>query len=95
MSGFTYRYRKPRNTPEERGGRKPAYSRTLENEHAMLIERDAAIKLRDGVTIHADVFRPADEKPLMVVVAGLPAGDAVVPMHALRKKPLEQISSWL
>lgn len=39
--------------------------------------------------------RPSDEKPLMVVVAGLPAGDAVVPAHALRKKPLEQISSWL
>lgn len=39
--------------------------------------------------------RPRDEKPLMVVVAGLPAADAVVPQHALRKKPLEQISSWL
>lgn len=39
--------------------------------------------------------RPADEKPIMIVVAGLPAQDAVVPMHALRKKPLEQISSWL
>ncbi len=39
--------------------------------------------------------RPGDEKPLMVIVAGLPAADAVVPLHALRKKPLEQISSWL
>jgi hypothetical protein len=39
--------------------------------------------------------RPADEKPLMIVVAGLPAADALVPLHALRKKPLEQISSWL
>jgi len=39
--------------------------------------------------------RPADEKPVMVVVAGLPAADAVVPVHALRKKPLRQISSWL
>ena len=39
--------------------------------------------------------RPKDEKPLMVIVAGLPAPDAVVPLHALRKKPLEQISSWL
>lgn len=38
--------------------------------------------------------RPAHEKPLMVIVAGLPAEDAVVPLHALRKKPLEQISSW-
>jgi nitroreductase len=39
--------------------------------------------------------RPANEKPMMVIVAGLPAPGAVVPLHALRKKPLEQISSWL
>jgi iodotyrosine deiodinase len=39
--------------------------------------------------------RPSDEKPVMVVVAGLPAGDATVPKHALRKKPLGRISSWL
>lgn len=39
--------------------------------------------------------RPANEKPLMVVVAGLPAADAVVPLHALRKKPLKQITTWL
>jgi iodotyrosine deiodinase len=29
------------------------------------------------------------------VVVGHPAKNAVVPLHALRKKPLEQISSWL
>jgi nitroreductase len=39
--------------------------------------------------------RPPHEKPLMVIAAGLPAADALVPLHALRKKPLEQISSWL
>lgn len=39
--------------------------------------------------------RPADEKPLMVIVAGLPASDAIIPEHATRKKPLEQIASWL
>ena len=39
--------------------------------------------------------RPSNEKPMMVVVVGLPAADAVVPTHALRKKPLEQISSWM
>ena len=39
--------------------------------------------------------RSADEKPLMIVVAGLPADGALVPVHALRKKPLDQISSWL
>ncbi|WP_324260692.1 nitroreductase family protein [Altererythrobacter sp. H2] len=39
--------------------------------------------------------RPEHEKPLMIVVTGLPAPDATVPAHAVRKKPLEQITSWL
>lgn len=39
--------------------------------------------------------RPSNEKPLMIVVAGHPAHDATVPEHAVRKKPLEQIASWL
>lgn len=39
--------------------------------------------------------RPEHEKPLMVVVAGLPAEGATVPRHALDKKPLAQIASWL
>lgn len=39
--------------------------------------------------------RPAEEKPLMIVVVGKPAKDATVPTHALKKKPLEQIASWL
>lgn len=39
--------------------------------------------------------RPADEKPLMIIVAGHPAPDAVIPAYARKKKSLEQISSWL
>ena len=39
--------------------------------------------------------RPQDEKPLMVIVAGKAAADATVPEHALLKKPLDRISSWL
>ena len=39
--------------------------------------------------------RPESEKPLMIVVVGHPAADATVPDHALRKKPLEKISTWL
>jgi nitroreductase len=39
--------------------------------------------------------RPANEKPVMVLVVGKPAADAAVPVHATIKKPLEQISSWL
>ena len=39
--------------------------------------------------------RPEYEKPLMIIVAGLPAEGATVPKHALEKKPLSTISSWL
>lgn len=39
--------------------------------------------------------RPEHEKPLMVIVVGHPAEGATVPERALKKKPLEQIASWL
>mgnify|MGYP000636833282 FL=1 len=39
--------------------------------------------------------RPEWEKPLMIVVVGHPSDDATVPGHALKKKPLEQIASWI
>ncbi len=39
--------------------------------------------------------RPEWEKPVMIIVAGRPAAGATVPAHALVKKPLEQIASWL
>lgn len=39
--------------------------------------------------------RPDHEKPLMIVVVGHAASDATVPMHAVRKKPLEQITTWI
>lgn len=39
--------------------------------------------------------RPEHEKPLMIVVVGHPAADAGVPAHALEKKPLSRIASWL
>jgi nitroreductase len=39
--------------------------------------------------------RPEWEKPVMIVVVGRPAPGATVPAHALSKKPLSQIASWL
>ena len=39
--------------------------------------------------------RPDWEKPLMVVVVGHPAEGATVPVHALKKKPLSRIATWL
>ena len=39
--------------------------------------------------------RPVDEKPLMLIVVGHPAPDATVPVHAVTRKGLDQVSSWL
>ncbi len=39
--------------------------------------------------------RPADEKPIMIVVAGHATEDATIAVHATLKKPLDQIASWL
>ena len=39
--------------------------------------------------------RPPTEKPVMIVVAGLPADDATVPVHAVGRKPLGDIASWV
>ncbi|MEM9421062.1 MAG: nitroreductase family protein [Pseudomonadota bacterium] len=39
--------------------------------------------------------RPSNEKPFLLLVTGFPADEATVPLHALRKKPLEEIMSVL
>lgn len=39
--------------------------------------------------------RPKDEKPYLLLVVGYPAEDATVPDHALIKKPLDKIASWI
>jgi iodotyrosine deiodinase len=39
--------------------------------------------------------RPAHEKPVMIIVVGHPTADAVIPVHATIKKPLDQITTWL
>ncbi|WP_316251162.1 nitroreductase family protein [Sphingomonas sp. JC676] len=39
--------------------------------------------------------RPAYERPLMLIVAGHAAQNATVPVHALAKKSLEEITTWL
>ncbi len=39
--------------------------------------------------------RPRDEKPMMLIVVGHPAPDATVPVHAVSRKPLAEIASWL
>jgi iodotyrosine deiodinase len=39
--------------------------------------------------------RPLGEKPFLILVAGYPANDATVPIHALHKKSLLEIASFL
>jgi len=40
----------------------------------MIIERDAPVPVRGGITVYADVFRPAAERPVPVLVAWSPYG---------------------
>ena len=39
--------------------------------------------------------RPDDERPYMLLIAGYPAEDASVPLHAQKKKSLEDIATFL
>jgi nitroreductase len=45
--------------------------------------------------LNAICQRPGDEKPMMLVVVGHPAPDATVPAHAVQRKPIGAISSWI
>lgn len=40
----------------------------------VVLDKDVAVELRDGVTIRADVFRPVTEEPVPVIVAWSPYG---------------------
>ena len=39
--------------------------------------------------------RPANERPFLILVTGYPAADARVPVHALTKKPLNEIATFV
>jgi nitroreductase len=39
--------------------------------------------------------RPEDERPYMLLIAGYPAEDATIPLHAQHKKPLDEIATFL
>ncbi len=69
---FEYRFCEPYATPGQRGAPAPVHSRTVE--HAMIIERNVAVAMRDGVKILVDIFRPADERPAPPIIAYTPYG---------------------
>ncbi|WP_425418126.1 CocE/NonD family hydrolase [Oricola indica] len=56
MTTFTYRFRPPLTEPAARGAKPPRHERQIID--GMLYEKDVAVTLPDGVTIHVDVFRP-------------------------------------
>jgi hypothetical protein len=39
--------------------------------------------------------RPANEKPIMLIVVGHAEEGATIPVQATIKKPFEQIASWI
>jgi predicted acyl esterase len=43
----------------------------------IVLERDVAITLRDGVTIYADIFRPADDQKHPAIMAMSPYGKEI------------------
>jgi predicted acyl esterase len=69
---FEYRFREPYATPVAKGAPPPLYRRVIE--HGMLIERNVAVAMRDGVEILIDVFRPLDTQPVPPIVAYTPYG---------------------
>ncbi|MBF8270432.1 MAG: putative hydrolase [Gammaproteobacteria bacterium] len=62
----------PYGPPESKQGAAPVYHRSIADN--MLIERDVAVTLRDGVRLYVDVFRPVDEKPAPPIIAWGPYG---------------------
>jgi len=67
-----YRFRDPVGRPEDKGGAPPDYRRIVED--GVIIERDVAVALRDGIRIHIDIYRPADEAPVPPLIAWGPYG---------------------
>lgn len=57
---------------------------------ATLVHTPNPMKFLNGIC-----GRPATEKPFLILVAGYPTDDAMVPNHALVKKPLGEIASFL
>ena len=67
-----YRFRPPTGRPEDRGASSPRYRR--EDSGGMIIERDVPVPVRDGITVYADVFRPAAGGPAPPLIAWSPYG---------------------
>jgi uncharacterized protein len=72
---IVYRMRAPLNAPASRGATAPLYRRSIER--GMIVERDLAVALRDGVRLFVDIYRPLDELPAAPLIAWGPYGKHV------------------
>lgn len=81
-----YRFRAPYFRPEERGGTPPLYRRSIE--HGMIIERDVPVKMRDGVTLYVDLFRPVDPNPVPPLISWGPYGKHITTAQTLTAYPM-------
>ncbi len=59
--------------PPSHGGH-PGFNPRTEKDRGMIIERDAAVKMRDGIKIYIDIFRPEKEGNYPVLVSWGPYG---------------------
>lgn len=67
-----YKFRQPLGRPEDKGGAPPGYRRVVED--GVLMERDVAVAMRDGVEIYVDIYRPASEEKAPPLIAWGPYG---------------------
>ena len=59
---------------DDPSGRYPGFAPGSEVVDGMLVERDVAVRLRDGVTIYTDIFRPDGATDVPAIVAWSPYG---------------------
>jgi hypothetical protein len=63
---------RPGRPPAE--GHHPGLSHRISHERGMVVERDVAVTMRDGITIYADVFRPDGQDDIPAIVLWGPYG---------------------
>jgi predicted acyl esterase len=61
----------------------PALNPRQERENGLVIDRDTAITLRDGVTIFVDIFRPENGSDLPIIIGWGPYGKCGQPIASL------------
>lgn len=63
-----------------RDGQHPGFGYRVERDGNLVIERDVAVPMRDGVKLYCDIIRPADQTNLPVILTYSPYGK-----HGLKK----------